>query len=339
MAKQYISNDVKNLARPLANQRPLPEGCSRVKALVEGYEDIAFWRGIFDEYESPLVSFDISVPARDDLAKGKKTLLKMADKGSKQLIMCMDSDFDYLFANQTEDARRINSSPYLFHTYAYATENYLCFAPTLHNICVKATKNDSRIFDFVRFMTEYSRAIFPAFVWYAFSAQISEPSIFILADLKNTVRIGYLDTVADNGAGTIEWVSRQVARRVQRLETDHPRTAERLPAFEKMLSERGVTSDNAYLFMHGHTLMDNVTVVVLDAVCNELKRLSLARIDGSTRQGVARVNEQSNYNNSLYNVRDVLLFNEQYKNCFLYQKLRSDIEQFIAASGYLNRYY
>ena len=42
----------------------------------------------------------------------------------------------------------------MFHTYAYATENYLCYAPSLHNVCVRATKNDTRIFDFERFMDD-----------------------------------------------------------------------------------------------------------------------------------------------------------------------------------------
>jgi len=302
-----------------------------VTALVEGYEDVAFWRGIFDEYESDHMTFEITVPPRDDLAKGKKTLLAQADKCNDNLIMCMDSDFDYLFADQTADARLINSSPHLFHTYAYATENYLCYAPTLHNVCVKATKNDTHIFDFEKFFADYSRTIYPAFLWYAYSAQIYSPNIFSLLNFKNTVRLGYLD-IESNGANTIEWLSRQVAKRVALLEKDNPEAAEKIPQFEAFLRTRGVTPDNTYLFMHGHTLMDNVTVIVLDAVCSKLKLMAAERIKNSVREGVALVNEQSNYTNALYNVRDALLFNENYKTCFLYRKLQSDIETFIATT-------
>ena len=50
----------------------------------------------------------------------------------------------------------------MFHTYAYATENYLCYAPSLHNVCVKATKNDTRIFDFVKFMARLFAHDLPA---------------------------------------------------------------------------------------------------------------------------------------------------------------------------------
>ena len=317
----------RNISPPLPTT-PLPEGCRHIRVLVEGYEDIAFWRGILDPYEDDYVRFEVSVPPREDLAKGKKTLLSQADKCHSGLIMCMDSDFDYLFADQTHDARIINTSPYLFHTYVYSTENYLCYAPSLHNLCVKATKNDTHIFDFEDFFAEYSKAIYPAFVWYAYSAQISTPNIFPLQNFKNTVRLGYLDTER-NGADTIAWLRKQVGRRLQALEYEHPDIATRLGDFESLLHLRGVTPEQTYLFMHGHTLMDNVVSVVLSAVCHRLKNLSTTRIHNSDRTGLVLQNELSNYNNSLCNVRDALLFNENYKECFLYKKLQKDIENFL----------
>lgn len=46
-----------------------------VRVFVEGYEDVAFWRGIFDHFRNPYLRFEISVPTRPDLPKGKKVLL------------------------------------------------------------------------------------------------------------------------------------------------------------------------------------------------------------------------------------------------------------------------
>lgn len=313
----------------LPERLPMKEGQRRVSIFVEGYEDVSFWRGIFDHYEDEHVTFEVSVPPREDLAKGKKTLMQLSDQLGPDTLLCMDSDFDYLFSNQTEQARIINSSPFMLHTYAYSTENYLCYAPSLHNVCVKATKNDMRIFDFEKFFSDYSQAIFPAFLWYAYSAQMSVPTVFQLVEFKSTVRLGYLD-IDNNGADTIEWLRRQVNRRVAILEAKHPEMAAALPQFEQMLFKRSVTHNNVYLFMHGHTLMDNVVMVVLDAVCNKLVQLANHRIDTSARQGQALENEKSNYKNSTYNVRDALLFNENYKDCFLYKKLQGDIECFLA---------
>ena len=104
-------------------------------------------------------------------------MLGMIPQASDELLLCVDSDFDYLFHNSTEQSRELLSCDRMFHTYAYATENFLCYAPSLHNVCVKATKNDTRIFDFVKFMHEYSCTIYPLFLWYAYSAQLSSADI------------------------------------------------------------------------------------------------------------------------------------------------------------------
>ena len=119
-----------------------------IRVFVEGYDDVAFWRSIFDDYETERLKFEISVPLRDDLAKGKKVLLAMIDERDRDTILCMDSDFDYLFKNFNDQSRLVNNTPRLFHTYAYATENFLCHPPSLHKVCVKATKNDTLIFNF-----------------------------------------------------------------------------------------------------------------------------------------------------------------------------------------------
>lgn len=321
-------------ARPLTLDelpKPLPANPDQrlVKVYVEGYEDVAFWRGIFDHFRNPYLRFEISVPDRGDLPKGKKVLMGMIPRSSEELLLCVDSDFDYLFADRTEQSRQVNSARHMFHTYAYATENFLCYAPSLHNVCVKATKNDTHIFDFVRFMQEYSCSIFPLFVWYAFSAQLASENVFPLIDFKQSVRLGYLD-LEENGQRTLDWLRRNVAKRERLLEGRNPKMIAPMKAFEKQLCERGLTPENAYLFMHGHTLMDNVVMILLNSVCEKLRAMSIARITSSEKRGVALKNEMSNYTNSLRSIRDVLLDNENYTRCPLYKRLQRDIERYIA---------
>jgi len=311
-------------------RRPLPAepGQRLVRVFVEGYEDVAFWRGIFDHFRNPYLRFEISVPVRDDLPKGKKVLLNMIPESCENLLLCVDSDFDYLFAGRTAQSAEVAGARHMFHTYAYATENYLCYAPSLHNVCVKATKNDTRIFDFVAFMRDYSCTIYPLFVWYAYSAQLSTEHVFPLIDFKSAVRLGYLD-IEDNGARTLEWLARNVEKRHRLLCQRNPKMIEPMKAFELLLRERGVTPETTYLFMHGHTLMDNVVMVLLNSVCEKLRQLSIAKINASKKQGVALRNEMANYTNSLRSIRDVLLDNENYTRCPLYKRLQRDIQKYI----------
>ena len=283
-----------------------------VHVYVEGYEDVAFWRGIFDHFRNPYLHFEISVPNRDDLPKGKKVLMSMLNRTEKEsVLLCVDSDFDYLFAGETEQSAKILNADNMFHTYTYATENYLCYAPSLRNVCVKATKNDTRIFDFVRFMEAYSNIIYPLFLWYVHSARNSTESVFTLAEFRAAVRLGYVD-IRHNGEGTLAWLQRNVERRRLALERDNPTMCEAVEALGTQLNKRGVERDNCYLFMHGHTLMDNVTMPLLSAVCDKLRQLSVAKINGSKVEGVALKNELQNYT-----------------SCPLYKRLRDDIQEYL----------
>ena len=319
--------DIENLPASL----PIDDGRRLVRVFVEGYEDVAFWRGIFDHFANPYLRFEISVPTRKDLPKGKKVLLSMADQASEEMLLCMDSDFDYLFDDEDEVSRQIVESPYMFHTYTYATENYLCYAPSLHNVCVKAVKNDAHIFDFEQFMAEYSRTIYPIFLWYAYSASRKTENVLPLIDFKSAVRIGYLD-IEQNGVNTIAWLQRNVERRVASLEADNPDMASEIPTFAERIRKKGVEPELAYLFMHGHTLMDNVVLPVLSGVCEKLRQLSLSQIICSSKEGVALKNEMSNYTNSLRSIRDVLLDNENYTSSPLYKRLKADIQRYIDAA-------
>ena len=316
--------DLMTLPEPLR----IDDGKTLVRVFVEGYEDVAFWRGIFDHFVNPYLRFEISVPTREDLPKGKKVLINNASNASETLLLCMDSDFDYLLSEDDEQSRLIAENPFMFHTYAYATENYLCYAPSLHNVCVKATKNDTRIFSFEKFMADYSRTIYPLFIWYVYSASRHTENVFPLSDFKASVKLNYLD-IPNNGQNTIDWLARQVARREQSLKEQYPEMAAEMPRFADYLRIKGVEPELTYLFMHGHTLMDNVVMVILSDVCEKLRQMSIARIVASSKEGIALKNEMSNYKNTIRSIRDVLLDNENYTSCPLYKMLQRDIQTYI----------
>jgi hypothetical protein len=198
----------------------------------------------------------------------------------------------------------------------------------LHNVCVKAVKNDAHIFDFEQFMADYSRTIYPIFLWYAYSASRKTENVLPLADFKAAVRIGYLD-IEENGANTIAWLNRNVERRVAMLEAENPDMACEIPAFAERIAKKGVEPELTYLFMHGHTLMDNVVLIVLSGVCEKLRQMSLSKIICSSKEGIALKNEMSNYTNTLRSIGDVLLDNENYTSSPLYRRLKSDIQRYI----------
>lgn len=329
-SKKYRSREREEEVLP--SRLSLNEGERLVKVYVEGYDDVAFWRGIFNDFETRQLTFEIAVPPRPDLAKGKKVVLDMVEKSSPEVLLCVDSDFDHLFNGYTAQSRKVMETPYLFHTYTYATENYLCFAPSLHTVCTKATKNDIWIFDFEQFLEKYSRIIHPVFLWYAYSARLGDEHLFTLLDFKNTVKLNYLD-ITGNGGETLAWVERNVRRKLLSLETAHAEWKGAVADFGKVVRKLDLYPENTYLFMHGHTLMDNVVMPMLGAVCEKLKLIAGANISASAQKGIALGNEISNYRNAILNIRDTLIYNEDYKGCFLYRRLHEDIRLSLEKTG------
>lgn len=314
---------------PTLNRLAIAEGQRLIRVHVEGYDDVAFWRDIFDEFESDKLTFEISVAPRKDLAKGKKVLLDMLSQTSEERIVCVDSDFDYLLDGQTTQSHKVLNSPYVFHSYSYSIENLLCYAPGLRSICTKATKNDTPVLDFEEWFEQYSRIIYPVFLWYVYSAKLDDLTLYKLDSFKNDVRVLYID-LETQGKSTLEWVERKVARRLEFLERTYPEFIKLVAAEGERMKTRDLFPENTYLFMQGHTLFENVTIPILESICSKLRHLEKGRINASTASGTPLLNAFENYHNSTQlGVRNLLLTNTNYKDCFLYKRLRDDILLYI----------
>ena len=160
---RYITSDYISAANKLQGKKAR----RRIVAYVESYDDVLFWRMVLSQFENEKRYFEVMLPTHDTLNKGKKqALLALMRQGAgKDMIACVDADYDYLIQGDSPQSEFMLGNPYVIHTYVYAIENYQCYAPSLHNVCVMATLNDHVTFDFTQFLTEYSRALFPLFIW------------------------------------------------------------------------------------------------------------------------------------------------------------------------------
>ncbi len=106
-----------------------------ITAYVEAYEDVRFWTKEFKKLELEVTVQEISATGT---ANGKGTILKAVECGSiilgVKLLICIDSDYDYLLSKNTE----IYRSDFCFQTYAYAIENYYYNPINLTELCFDA---------------------------------------------------------------------------------------------------------------------------------------------------------------------------------------------------------
>ena len=118
---------------------------NRVTVEVEDNIDREFWRDLLSalcpEKELHFNCYQTIVKGKDVvLAKGKTRIIKMADTLNDYHIGCVDSDYDWLLSDCTENGKVITGNKYLLQTYAYSIENLMCLSSTLEEFCQDATE-------------------------------------------------------------------------------------------------------------------------------------------------------------------------------------------------------
>lgn len=302
----------------------------RIVAYVESYDDVAFWRTLLSEFEDEEHYFQVMLPSQTSLSKGKKMVLLNTlntNELGRGLIACVDSDYDFLMQGATALSRRINGNPYVLQTYTYAIENYLCYAESLHEVCVQATLNDRQIVDFPEFMRRYSRIAYPLFLWNIWFYRRHDNNTFPMYEFNACVRLQDVDL--QQPYQCLEEMRKVVGKKLSELGTRFPQLISEIDALGDELRELGLTPDTTYLYIQGHHIMDNVVMKLLMPVCTQLRREREREIKRLAVHVEQLHNELTSYENSLAGVQLMLKKNDAYKSLYLYQWMREQVKRII----------
>ena len=321
-----------------ANALQSKQARRRIVAYVESYDDIYFWRTVLSGFEDEHRYFEVMLPSHQRLERGKKSVLMnfvtrgddestAGDVLGRDMIACVDADYDYLLQGATPQSRKVIESPYVFHTYAYAIENLQCYAPSLHDVCVAVTLNDHRIFDFQDYLRQYSEIIFPLFVWSVWSYRSGNYKHFSLTDFGRVVDPGGF-TVQDPQP-SLDHLRRKVGVKVRQLQSLFPENKEAYLRVKNDIKALGVTPQTTYLYIQGHQLFDSVVVPIMNKVCNRLRMERQDEIARTARHHTQRRNEMSCYEHSLQDIRQMLKKNTGYMCCDSFRRIRQDLDRYL----------
>ena len=308
----------------------------RIVAYVESYDDIYFWRTVLGAFENEHRYFEVMLPSKLNLTRGKKSvLMNFLTNGEQQLgsdmIACVDADYDYLLQGCTHTSAMILNSPFVFHTYVYAIENFQCYATSLHDVCVAVTLNDHRIFDFQEYFTQYSEACFPLFVWSVWAYRTGHYNKFSLSDFNRVVDPGGF--TVQHPEQSLQKVRKKAYQKVRDLQRQFPNNKEAYLKLKDELIKLGVTPQNTYLYMQGHHLFDTVVVPILSKVCNLLRQERQNEIYNAVAHYTQKRNEMSCYENSREDIKSMLKKNTGYQRAPQFQQIITDIEAFFNSSS------
>ena len=302
----------------------------RIVAYVESYDDIYFWRTVLSDFEDDKRYFEVMLPSKANLTRGKKSVLMNFLEGEplgKDMIACVDADYDYLLQGRTQQSRRVLESPYVFHTYVYAIENYQCYAPSLHNVCVSVTLNDHRIFDFREYFTQLSEALFPLFVWSVMLYRNGNYSKFSISDFNRIADPGGFSVYKPEPS--IANVKRKVSTKIHELQRLFPDAKEEYLQTKDDIRSLGVTPQTTYLYMQGHHLFDTVVTPILSKVCNLLRQERQNEIYYAVAHKTQKRNEMTCYENSLQDIKVMLKKNSGYMVSEQFRQVQEDIRNYL----------
>ena len=322
LTSQYIN--AANALRPKRAKR-------RVVVYVESYDDVLFWRMVLDDVAGRDVHFDVMLPSRSTLGRGKKMALMNQlgpDALGSCMIACVDADYDYLMQGQTTVSQFMLENPYVFHTYVYAIENYQCYAPGLHAACVMSTLNDREVIDLEAYMREYSTLVWPLFVWNIWAYRYGFHKQFSMQDFADTVT--YHDVRLQRPEETLMAVRHKVNKKIAWLQQRFPQGKKTYVPTKNDLLRLGVTPQTAYLYMQGHMLMEGVVLPLLQPVCVQLRKEREMEIRRLACHDTQRQNELSCYQHSQCPIEVMLKKSTAFLVSEPFQLLKADLERFVA---------
>ena len=321
-----------------ANALKSKQARRRIVAYVESYDDIYFWRTVLSPFEDDSRYFEVMLPSKINLTRGKKSvLMNFIEEGGarsengtvlgRNMIACVDADYDYLKQGCTEQSKKVLESPYVFHTYVYAIENYQCYAPSLHDVCVSVTLNDHRIFDFRDYYARFSEAIFPLFVWSIMLYRNGQYPRFSITDFNRVADPGGFSV--QNPESSLQNVRRKVGVKVRELQRLFPDGRDEYLKVKDDVKRLGVTPQTTYLYIQGHHLFDTITAPVLSKVCNQLRQERQNEIYHASAHKTQKRNEMSCYENSLQDVKTMLKKNTGYLQSEPFRRLQDDLRRYL----------
>lgn len=284
---------------------------------------------VLSQFENEKQYFEVMLPTQSTLNKGKRqALLALMRQGAgKDMIACVDADYDYLIQGNTHQSEFMLNNPYVIHTYVYAIENYQCYAPSLHNVCVMATLNDHLLFDFNQFLSEYSRALFPLFVWSIMLYRKGEYHHFTITDFNIVATIKHM-RMSQMGEA-VDKVRHKAFVKVKELQRKLPGRKEEYLKTKDSLLALGITPDTTYLYMQGHHLFDNVVAPTMQSVCDELRREREREIKSKALHSLQLQNELSAYTKAQSDISSMLKKNQGYTQSAPYQRMIADIDKLL----------
>lgn len=302
---------------------------NRVTVEVEDTIDRDFWSDLlgelcpekefhFDPYHTILNEDGSS----ERTGKGKSQIIKASADFNAWHIGCVDSDYDWVLSDYTDAGKTISGNKYLLQTYAYSIENLMCLSCTLEDFCHENTEEATE-FDFDDYLTRLSKAVYPLLVWSTYLYSKGNQ------DFTPTSWREVLVNTEKDPEASLAKIEAKAKAKIEEFDKKYADEILDKEDFEfQTVCMKNITEDDAYLYVRGHELFDQILNSVLVPIIIDLRnqhREAIKTSDIGEEAGKVALRE---YQTKVKPVNALLSKNYRYKNnTLIYSKIRADVVQ------------
>ena len=165
---------------------------------------------------------------------------------SPTYVLCVDSDLDYLLQRPDFDVRH-----YILQTYTYSWENHHCWHINLQSMWEKWQKN--KLFDFAIFLPSLGSIIYNVLVVFLTKKRLKHNGLTLssMCNVIDKIQANKKDELQNGGAELLNKIRTSYEALVNNTASEDE---QELTITRQHLSKCGVSTDNAYLYMQGHSV-------------------------------------------------------------------------------------
>lgn len=262
-------------------------GCN-LSVLCEDMYDNGFWRCII-EHTKPSLKDKLDFPNPHPKAtRGKDVLKKFKNYVNKKMIICVDSDCEYLYDNKIWYI-----DTYIYHTIVHSRENFQCNPFSLNEICKQIA---DKSYDFRTLFERISQEISTLFYIWIYLKETGSYSSFdkivnneqfrnildlhniqfnsledkinLVLDIERRVDLVLKNIEASMGEG---WYQSVIEYEVPLIRN-------------KLIEQYGINQEEILLFFYGHGVLENLVEPLMIKITDLLKKLRIEEVRGELSQ-------------------------------------------------------
>ncbi|MCI1731969.1 MAG: DUF4435 domain-containing protein [Prevotella sp.] len=276
--KEYITKDYIYNTKYFREQNTLIP----VKVLVEGDDDIEFWKKVLSKYKN--YNFSIATNKVIDSKGattthyGKDALMKWTSLLCENFIICVDADYDLVIDNYHSFTNMLRANKYVISTVYYSIENVLCHPDNLSKIEKELTKKDSS-FDYLDFLEQLSSSIYDLLL------------LFVVAKneyIKSHKGFNFTIMKFKGIVNSLKFRNNTYSEDFKSFSDEYHNNKTLKPLFDKyekamntadiVLCGYNCNDKNAYRLIQGHFLFDRTVSCVMHSICSSIITESKSKI-------------------------------------------------------------